>query len=90
MDDRFRKIFRPTKEELQEQYDFINKIIKLTYEQHGKCCATCKHEVYVQPHPYYDYTTCEYNKSLVFAYGKGDTEHCCERYIFKGYLTTKD
>lgn len=68
----------------------VNHIIKKNYEEHGECCATCKHEKYVQESPYYDYTTCEYDKTIEFGFGEGSKCHRCDKYEFIGYLTEKE
>ena len=75
--------FNPNSEQLRAS---VNHIIEKLYEKHGEYCATCKHERYVQESPYYDYSTCEYDKTIEFGFGDGDKEHCCDRYEFCGYV----
>ena len=82
----FRNVFKPTKEERQKRHDFINELIRKDYEEHGKCCSTCKHKEYVQQSPFYDYITCKYDKPLEFGFGKGTANHVCDKYEFQGYL----
>ena len=83
-------IFNPTKEERQEMYDRTNAILKERYEKYGECCLTCKHSIGVQASYYYDYTTCEFDRSLEFGYGYGSEKHKCEKYEFRGYLEVEE
>ena len=84
-----RSIFNPTEEELQERYNRINKIHRDYLENCGETCITCKHAMYVQQSPYYDYVTCKLDRSLEFGYGDGCSEHSCKKYEFIGYLKIK-
>ena len=86
----FRSVFCPTNEEKEQQYEVINRIIRDIHEHHGDCCAVCKHEKYVQESPYYSYTTCEFDKSLVFAFADDNKVHYCDKYEFTGYLHVKE
>lgn len=86
----FRKVFKPTKEELQKRNDFINELIRQDYNDCGECCHTCKHKEWVQESPYYDYVTCKYDKSLEFGYGEGSIDYVCDKYEFQGYLEISD
>lgn len=86
----FRKLLKPTKEELQEQYDQINEILKEQYEKLGKCCRTCKHCIYVQESVYCDYNFCELHNAVRFAFGNGAEKHKCKDYEFRGYLEIKE
>lgn len=85
MGNRLRQMFFPTKKEKQALCDRMNKIVKDLYDKHGKCCATCKHTVYMQESPYYDYVTCEFDRSLEFGLGKGTENHCCKKYEFASF-----
>lgn len=79
----FNKIFNPTDEQLQQHIDYINNHIRNVYERYGKCCLTCKHCVYVQANPYYDYRSCKFNKGLEIDCA---ADKCCKKYEFVGYL----
>lgn len=90
MPNKLREIFCPTKEQSQKLYDKINKIIKENYNEYGQCCLICKHSMNVQVHKFYDYTTCELDKSLEFGYGMGIKNHVCDKFEFCGYLNVED
>lgn len=90
MRDTFRRVFNPTDDERQQMYDRLNNLVDKTYEAFGECCATCKHERYVQESPYYDYVTCEYDRTLEFGFGDGDEYHHCDKYEFCGYFEVKE
>ena len=86
MANRLRDMLYPPQEVLQKQYDLTNEFIRKTHEKYGDCCAICKHSVYVQQSCYYDYITCEHDKTIEFGYGEGWKEHVCDKYEFCGYL----
>lgn len=79
----FNKIFNPTDEQLQENITYIDNFIKDLHERYGECCMTCKHCIYVQSNPYYDYRSCKFDRSLEIDHA---SEHCCKKYKFVGYL----
>lgn len=80
MRDIFRKIFNPSIKETQELYDTVNVILRQNLEKYGKCCASCRHSVYVQENSYHDFLSCHFDKSLMFSYGIGAEKHICEKY----------
>lgn len=82
---RFQEIFNPTPEQRKKQIDKINELIQSNLEQCGKDCSNCKHSVYVQESPYYDYLTCEYDKSIELPGGL-DMRYCCDEYEFSGFI----
>lgn len=86
---RLQSIFCPTEEELQERYDRINELIRTDLQIYGECCSICKHSLYVQESPYYDYITCEFDSSIEFGFGEGAKNHQCDKFEFMGYFKAK-
>ena len=82
---KFQEIFNPTPEQRKKQIDKLNELIQNNLERCGKDCSNCKHSVYVQESPYYDYLTCEYDKSIELSGGL-DMRHCCDKYEFSGFI----
>lgn len=74
----FDKIFHPSNEDKATENKFINSIIEKIIKRDGETCATCAHVRSVQQSPYYDYTTCEYDRTLEFPYGQ--TLFKCDKY----------
>ena len=89
MNDLFQRTFFPTREQKQEQYDFMNKLIQANLDKNGPDCTNCKHQKQVQQSPYYDYTTCKFDNSVELPGGL-DYRHCCDRYEFEGFLEVED
>ena len=84
MNDLFQRTFFPTREQKQEQYDFMNKLIQANLDKKGPDCTNCKHHNQVQQSPYYDYTACKFDESVELPGGL-DYRHCCDRYEFMGF-----
>lgn len=89
MDNLLQRTFFPTREQLKEQYDFINKLIQKNLEEKGSDCTNCRHHKDVQESPYYDYITCKFD-NLVELPGGLDYRHCCDKYEFMGFLEIED
>ena len=85
MSNKLQEIFNPTPEQLKKRYDFMNKLIQKNLDEKGKDCTNCKHHIQVQQSPYYDYTTCKFDKSVELPGGL-DRRHCCKQYEFLGFL----
>ena len=83
----FQRIFNPTPDELQEQYNAINKAIQFSLDKNGPSCSTCAHKKYVQESPFYDYLTCELHPDLENPQGKDVFP--CDDYVFCGFLSVK-
>lgn len=75
---KLRRIFCPTLFERQEDIAFLNSLIEQDIRKNGENCSNCAHKLDVQQSPYYDYTTCKFDKTLEFGYGK--TNHRCDKY----------
>ena len=85
MGNKLQEIFNPTPEQRKKQYAFVNECIRLNLEKTGEDCTNCKHHIQVQQSPYYDYTTCKFDKSVELPGGL-NKRHCCEQYEFMGFL----
>lgn len=85
----FQEIFNPTPEQKKRQYDRLNEIIREHHEKKGDDCTNCKYGKQIQQSPYYDYTTCEFDKSIELPGGL-DYRHCCDKYEFMGYLEVEN
>lgn len=90
MGNAFQRAFNPTDIERRAIRARVNGIIEKKYKAWGECCVTCKHEKYVQVSPYYDYTTCEFDKTVEFGFGEGAEYHRCDKWEFCGYLSEED
>lgn len=80
----FQEAFKPTKEQKQKYVDATNRAIQQCLDKYGKDCLVCAHSVYVQQSPYYDYLTCEFDKSVEVSGGL-NVRHCCDKYEFCGF-----
>lgn len=81
----FDDMFNSTSEQVRQRLQLINTILKRSLEQNGKDCGNCKHSLYVQQSPYYDYKTCKLDKSVEISGGLKE-KHCCDKYEFAGFL----
>lgn len=81
----FNDIFNPTPEQVKQRLRLINALLKRSLENNGEDCSNCKHSLYVQQSPYYDYTTCKFDKSVKISGGLKEG-YCCDKYEFAGFL----
>lgn len=85
MGNKLQEIFNPTPDQRKKQIEFVNQGIQYNLDKVGKDCLTCKHHIWVCPHPYYDYITCKFDKSVELPGGL-DERHCCKKYEFMGFV----
>ena len=83
MGNKLKEIFNTTLN--KKQIDIINQLVYSNLDRCGECCSNCKHSIYVQESPYYDYLTCKYDKSIEVSGGL-NMFHCCKKYEFVGYI----
>lgn len=80
------KVFHPTLEEKRKQIELLNECIQADLDEQGAGCSNCKHRRYVQQNQFYDYITCEFDKTIELPYGRNYKKHCCDKYEFEGFL----
>lgn len=80
----FQKVFSPTDDLIKKRNKTANAILRLNLKRCGKDCSNCKHCVYVQQSPYYDYLTCKFDNTVELPGGL-DKRHCCDKYEFVGF-----